>query len=78
VSPAADFAEAPPIAEGLSEDCNSNAIPDECDIADGASQDANGNGIPDECDCPGDFDHDRDVDLADLAELLGLCGTTCP
>jgi hypothetical protein len=30
-------------------DCNSNGVPDDCDIADGFSQDANGDGIPDEC-----------------------------
>ena len=32
------------IAEGVSFDCNSNAIPDECE------DDCDGNGIPDECD----------------------------
>src|SRR5690606_28444905 len=32
-----------------SRDCNSNGIPDECDVEGGASQDANGNGKPDEC-----------------------------
>ena len=26
----------------------------------------------------GDLDFDGDVDLTDLAELLGLYGTTCP
>ncbi len=31
-------------------DCNSNGVPDECDIATGTSFDCNGNGIPDECD----------------------------
>ena len=30
-------------------DCNSNGVPDACDIADGTSVDANGNGVPDEC-----------------------------
>lgn len=30
-------------------DCNSNGVADECDIANGTSQDANGNGVPDEC-----------------------------
>ncbi len=50
------------IANGTSEDCNDNGIPDECeldcngngihdycDIADGTSEDCNGNFIPDEC-----------------------------
>ncbi len=31
-------------------DCNSNQVPDECDIAAGTSQDCNANGVPDECD----------------------------
>ena len=31
-------------------DCNSNGIPDECDIATGTSQDCNANSVPDECD----------------------------
>ena len=35
---------------GFSLDCNSNGIPDECDIASGFSLDCNGNGIPDSCD----------------------------
>ena len=34
-------------------DCNSNDVPDECDIASGSSQDCNGNGVPDECDIAG-------------------------
>jgi hypothetical protein len=40
---------------GTTRDCNSNAIPDRCDIAAGTSQDCNLNGIPDECEelpCP--------------------------
>jgi hypothetical protein len=40
-----------------------------------AVQDSDGNGNPDECDYPGDLDGDRDVDLADLAELLSHYGT---
>ena len=30
-------------------DCNTNRVPDTCEIASGASQDCNGTGIPDEC-----------------------------
>ena len=38
------------------EDCNSNGVPDGCDISGGASADCDTNGIPDECqpDCDGD------------------------
>jgi glucose/arabinose dehydrogenase len=32
-------------------DCNTNQIPDNCDIAFGNSPDNNANGIPDECEC---------------------------
>jgi hypothetical protein len=38
--------------------------------------DENGDGIMDACLCPGDLDHDLDVDLADLAQLLANYGTT--
>ncbi len=34
----------------VSLDCNSNGVPDACDIAQGASIDCNKNGVPDECD----------------------------
>ncbi|MFH0982385.1 MAG: DNRLRE domain-containing protein [Planctomycetota bacterium] len=33
----------------LPNDCNTNAIPDECDLAAGTSADLNGNTVPDEC-----------------------------
>lgn len=57
-------------------DCNGNENPDECDITSGLSSDFNGNGIPDECECLGDLDGDSDVDLSDLAQLLGHYGVT--
>jgi len=34
---------------GTGPDCNSNGVPDACDIAAGTSQDCDGGGIPDEC-----------------------------
>ncbi|MCK4340645.1 MAG: hypothetical protein KAY37_02835 [Phycisphaerae bacterium] len=37
---------------GTGPDCNTNGVPDDCDIANGTSQDTNGNGIPDECEPP--------------------------
>lgn len=35
----------------LGDDCNSNQIPDACDISAGTSADCNMNGVPDECEC---------------------------
>lgn len=55
-------------------DCNGNGVDDLADIANGTSVDANGNCIPDECEpqpCPGDYNGDGVVDLADLLEFLG-------
>ncbi len=59
------------IANGTSVDCNSNGIPDECeldcnnngvadecDIANGTSPDCNSNGIPDECELANGTAHD--------------------
>ncbi len=39
-------------------DCNSNGIPDGCDIAEGTSGDCNGNHVPDECDISGGTSND--------------------
>ena len=60
------------------DDCNGNGVPDICDVLSGTSLDQNENEIPDECEpeCPGDLDADYDVDLADLAQLLGHYGMT--
>jgi len=38
------------VARNVMADCNSNGIPDECDVAVGTSADCQSNGIPDECD----------------------------
>ncbi len=53
---------------GLVPDCNANWIPDDCDIAAG---DLSG------CLCPGDFDHDGDVDGADLGAWLAFVDAGC-
>ena len=45
----ADSYTAGPDAGGVSEDCNTNGVPDECDLAEGTSSDLDGNGVPDEC-----------------------------
>jgi len=57
-------------------DCNTNGVPDLCDIGGGGSSDVNGNGIPDECEaasfvrgnCNG---LDASVNIADAIYLLG-------
>jgi hypothetical protein len=54
-------------------DCNSNGIPDACDVA-GAGADTNGNGIPDECDphqLAGDCNQDGRLNLSDVVCYLG-------
>jgi len=65
-------------------DCNTNGIPDECDIGtqwggycEGAAceSDWNGNGVPDSCEMCGDLDEDGDVDLDDYWEFLSAFGT---
>jgi VCBS repeat protein len=67
------FLNRPPRAS--SGDCNSNGLPDACDIASGTSLDRNGDGIPDECQGPpfhrGDFNVDGEVDISDAIQLLG-------
>jgi hypothetical protein len=57
-------------------DCNGNGVPDDCDIADGTSRDFNGNAIPDECECLGDIVEDDEINLSDLAQLVGSYGMT--
>lgn len=63
------------------EDCNSNAIPDACDLSESTSQDCNHNTVPDECDLVGggDFDGSGTVDLTDFlafGDCLAGPGTT--
>ncbi|MCK4658874.1 MAG: thrombospondin type 3 repeat-containing protein [Phycisphaerae bacterium] len=68
-------------------DCNTNGIPDECDIAGGTSPDSNFNGIPDECEdpdgdgvlddvdnCPNDYNPGQeDVDSDGVGNLCDNC-----
>ena len=66
------------IADGTSEDCLPDGIPDEC------QDDCNGNGIPDECDTApfirGDADADGAINLVDAIAILGylFSGGTIP
>lgn len=43
---------------GFFDDCNTNGIPDECDLAEGFAFDCNANGIPDSCDIDSAFSLD--------------------
>jgi hypothetical protein len=48
-------------------DCNTNGVPDECDVLNGTSPDVNHSGLPDECEqLTGDCDCDRQVDADDV------------
>jgi hypothetical protein len=73
------YGDACAIADGLSQDCNANGVPDECegdcngngspddcDIADGTSADCDANGIPDECDP--DCNGNGVPDVCDIAD----------
>lgn len=59
------------IVPSAGSDCNSNSVPDNCDIAAGTSVDTNGNGIPDECECTVtcDFNQDGGGDTTDVIEM---------
>ena len=72
-------ADACDIAEGTSEDCTANRIPDECepdcngnavadscDVADGTSEDCTANGVPDECEP--DCNENGTADSCDIAD----------
>ena len=54
------------------QDCNSNRVPDACDISNGTSDDINGNGIPDECEssCNWDITGDGQTNIDDLLALI--------
>ncbi|MCB9867149.1 MAG: hypothetical protein H6816_11010 [Phycisphaerales bacterium] len=56
-------------AYDLVRDCNSNGVPDSCDIAGQASTDCNSNGLPDECESPCAA---LGIGVADGARLAGL------
>ena len=53
-------------------DCNSNTVPDSCDISSGVSLDANSNGVPDECEqgCAADFNADGTLDFFDYLDFV--------
>ena len=55
-------------------DCNTNGVPDSCDIADGTSVDCNGNGRPDTCDISDGTSQDCDSDgIADECDPSDDC-----
>jgi len=47
-------------------ECNTNGVPDECDIASGESADCDTNGVPDECDIITDCNTNSVLDICDL------------
>ena len=59
-------------------DCNTNGIPDECDIADETSEDINADGVPDECQCLADIDESNAVTIDDLLAVIGYWGSSSP
>lgn len=60
-------------------DCNTNGIPDECDIASGSSGDCNGNGRPDECEPDEDCNSNGVQDICDIAAGSDDCnGNSVP
>ncbi len=52
-------------------DCNSNGVPDECDVEAQTVDDCNLNGIPDECEFNGE--NSQDCSFLDSACLRGIC-----
>ncbi len=65
-------------------DCNTNGVPDTCDIASGNSADCDGNGIPDECDIAGGADDYDANGVLDACEpdcnnngLVDACDINC-
>lgn len=79
-SPAFDVGGLDHLASGLAlavvdEDCNSNGIPDECDIADQTSLDCNLNGVPDECE--DDCNSNGIPDECEIGGLYSADGDSC-
>jgi len=59
-----------------SQDCNSNGVPDECDIAGGTGADCNSNSVPDECDLAGGTSDDLNTNgVPDECEMQQDCNT---
>ena len=57
-------------------DCNSNAVPDVCDMAAGTSADCNTNGVPDECESTIDCNFNGIPDVCDVHAGTSLdCNT---
>jgi hypothetical protein len=49
------------------QDCNTNGVPDECDVAAGTSEDCDSNGIPDECESFEDCNNNGIRDACDIS-----------
>ena len=62
----------------IDNDCNTNCVPDECDLAGGTSQDCQPNGVPDECDIAAGTSQDTNGnDIPDECELSTATRTAC-
>ena len=60
-----------------SDDCNTNVVPDECDIAAGTSEDCNTNAVPDECDiAAGTSGDDNDNGVPNECDPIRAMGST--
>ncbi len=79
----------PFVLHAMGNDCNSNGIPDMCDIESGSSADKNGNAVPDECDvllCVADVfpagppysPGDGQVNVNDLLAVINQWGVCSP
>ncbi|MCG8406566.1 MAG: dockerin type I domain-containing protein [Phycisphaerales bacterium] len=59
------------VPDECEDDCNGNEVPDDCDIAAGTIQDLNANGLPDDCEpcLHADVNCDGNVNALDLAVI---------
>ncbi|MFM8817964.1 MAG: dockerin type I repeat-containing protein [Phycisphaerales bacterium] len=57
------------VAEPISRDCNTNGIPDVCDLASGFEHDCDANGIPESCDIAGGAEDENGNGYQDDCEL---------
>lgn len=64
------FVAVEPWAGQISQDCNGNDIPDECDLVSGKLSDLNHNNVPDQCEGLGDLNCDEEVNFGDINPFI--------